>query len=692
MKKRFIPFILAILVLLFYGCNKGLDKIKMPEYSPSLAIPLFEASLKLDNIITPDETIVFQEDSAIHLVFSEDSLFSVLVSELVEIPDQDPVFESYELGQVNIADFSFGSSISLETLSLSMDAATRFYFEAADGTTNPYPPFSRESTTIIDIPPINNFEYGQISSGNLNLTVTNHFPTAFENVHFVLKNENDNTLVFDVNIPSIAALGFVNLSIPLDGKYISNDLIIELLNFTSPGTTNLELIDLSKEVDFLFSSENLMVESGSAILEPQIFSSVSAPINLALDAGYELSQIDLKSALINYSINSTIQIDFLLRINFPNTVSLSTGLPILVEIPISYTGGGAPIAGTIDLSNTSSDFSTTSNVLPLEYELEILSSPNNPVVFNATDKIEVEIELGSIEYSLVKGFFGKTTINFDPEIMDFGADFFEDIEGDFTLTDPIINITYSNSVGLPIAAALQLNGKDKDGNVQALNYLNEAGNDTIYFAYPNVIGENVIDQIQITKETSDIVELLALPPVTLEYGGVVVSNTFGDGSPNFVTDESQIVFGVQMDLPLNLSIANLQFEQSSEIDLGSELEDIDGLFESANILLNIQNGLPFSMDLNLIFMDTITDQEIDNINLSSILAAEVDANGKVSSPTTSKLNIAIDKTKFDNMLLSNSVKISAQVSTSNQGQQSVKLYSNYELKLFLGLQLQIKTD
>ncbi len=691
MKYRLFFLLFGVIVLFFISCNTEFDKIKLPAYSPTVAMPLFEASLKLDDVIKPSETVVFQEDGAIHLVFSEDSLFSVVVADLVNIPDQQAIMSSYELGQISIADFNFASSVTLQTLSASMDAVTRAYLEAANGSsTFPFPAFSSEGNTIIAIPPLNNLEYANIATGNLKLSITNNFPADIENVHLVLKN-NDNSVVFDENIPLIAANNLVNINISLNGKYISKDMSIELQSFSSPGTSTPVLIDLTDKLEFSFSCENLIIESGSAIIEPQIFSSTNSNIDLSVDAGYQLSQIDLKSTIINYSISSTIQLDFMLRISFPNTLSKTSGEAVIAEIPISYNGGGAPLIGTIDLSNTSTIL-TPANVVPIEYELEILNSPGSPVIFNSTDKMDIEIQLGDIKYSLIKGFFGKNSIVFDPELIDFGADFFNDIEGDFTLTDPIMNITYSNSIGLPIAVALQINGKDKDGNAQALNYLNAQGNDTIYFAYPDVVGETVNDQFQISKETSDIVELLALPPVSIEYGGAVVSNTFGDGSPNFVTDTSQIVFGIEMDLPLNLSINNLKFEQTTDVDLSSELKDFNDLIESANIFLNIQNGFPLTMDIQLYFMDTITNQALDNIVLESILAAAVDASGKVSTPTSSNLDIAIDQTTFDNMLMSNAIKISATVSTTNHGQQSVKLYSNYELRVALGLQLHLKID
>lgn len=697
-KIKSIGFVFGLITLMFISaCNRDLDKIKLPTYSPTIAIPMLQTSLSMSDIIKEGENIIFNADSAISMIYVQDSLISVVVADLVEIPSQEPMSENYILGEMSIDNFTILDGIILNDLMTSIPQAVQDILNDGAGNVAYFPPFASDSPSVIDMPPIEDIVFAHFAAGQLNLTITNEMEVDLENITLNLRNSIDASLVFTTNIPLIEANSVENVIIPLADKDLYKDLQFEMETFESPGSgpdpfnqSTWVFIDLDDAITFEFTTQDLLVSSGEAVVSNSTFISDIAVIDMTVEDGYRLSRINFDETSIEYIINSDIQAEILLRISFIKTTNISSGEIIVKEIPISYTAGN-PIIGYIDLSNTTTDLADPYNIFPIKYEME-MDLNGQAIAFNSTDEVSVEMNLGNIDFSLIEGYFGKTNFDFEAGSIDFNIDFFDQLEGGFTLADPKLNITYSNSIGLPIALKLNFVGTAKDGTTQALNYVNSQGNDTIYFDYPVSIGGLIEDQITISKESSDIVELMALPPTNIEYSGVVISNTFGDGTENFVTDSSKIIMGVEMDIPFSLMADNLRFQDTLDLNLGESLGDE---FEYVELKMITHNGFPFDMNLSLILIDTVNSINIDTIVFSDIItSAAVDDEGKVSESTKSIVDLLLNEEVINNLKLANKTIIKAGISTFNQGQTPVKLYSNYKFKIAIGLEakLNIKID
>ena len=528
MKRKILQSLIGgLLIFLFLiSCDKEFDKIKIPVYSPVMAIPLMQTSLSMADVIEPGENIMYDQDGLIHFVYADDSITSVEVADLVNIPDQQMVEKNYEM------------------------------------------------TGIVLI-------------GNSTQKIV------------------DEDLTYDLNVNS----------------------------------------------------------------------------------GYEIMQIDLKNSNLSYDITSNINETLRVVIEFPNTLDKTTGIAVRSEIDVTNTGGGS-LTGSIDFSNTTTTF-INPNEIPVNYEIWIIED-GSPLVLFPGDQLDIEINLGAITYSLIKGKFGKTQMVLDAGQIDFDVDFFDDIDGGFNFDDPELTLTYKNSIGLPIAAQFNLVGEDKDANTQALNYESSPGNDTMYFNSPTVVGESFEGGILLSNDNSDLGDLLSLPPVQLNYSGVAKTNTFGAAIENFVTDTSKIILGFEMNIPISIRTNSLDFQDTIDIDMDDNLGDD---IQYAEITAVIQNGFPLELDLSFVLIDPITDNVLETIDFGSIVSsATVDANGVVTSPATSTMTVRIDQDTFDNIQIAEEAFLVANASTYNDGQQAVKLYSTYEIAVSIGIEVKFNLE
>lgn len=683
MKPKTLRSIIGVLLVFLFliSCNKDFDKIKLPVYSPNLMVPLLQTALSLEDVIDTGENIQYDNNGLFHFVYSDDSIISINVSDIVTFPEQTPDSKHYQLGNIRVPYKTFSNSNTLGELINYIDPVTKAWFEANDGTSQIVAPFASTSSKITNenIDFINNVH---LESGEIIFEITNSFPFDII-MNYGIRNNGEATYIAQVTNFLIPANTRETSTIDISGKDISGTVDLVIISFGSPGTASPVDIDLSDQISFYSLMQNMETSSGSAKIQEQVFKDDVLTFNFEVNTGYEIEQIDFKNTTLNYTITSNIQTDILVAVKLPETKYKSNDLEFKDGIIVSY-NGGAPQQGSIDLSDTYTIFNNP-NEFTVLYQVSLFEN-NNFVPFTSTDDISIDMGLSTVDYTLVKGTFGSEEFTVDPDQMDFEIDFFNKLDGALEFENPTLTLTYQNSIGMPIAMVLDLVGEDKEGTQQALNYLDN-GNDTLYFNSPTIVGETYNGEIVFDNDNSDIGDILSLPPVQLNYAGTVVSNTFGEASSNFVTDTSSFILGFEMDVPVSIKADNIVFQDTIDIDIEDDLgEDI----VDADITAVIQNGFPFDLELSLILVDSVSPSTfniLETINIGDVASATVDASGNVTEPSTNELNVSIGQTTFDNLQLANKAFIVANGSTYNDGQQPVKLYSTYNVIIGLGLRV-----
>ena len=82
----------VFLSVAFNGCmdKVNLDNASQFNYHGEWAIPLVQASLNLSDIVANDSNFIVDPDNGIRIVYHEDSIAGFVLSDFVEIPNQDP--------------------------------------------------------------------------------------------------------------------------------------------------------------------------------------------------------------------------------------------------------------------------------------------------------------------------------------------------------------------------------------------------------------------------------------------------------------------------------------------------------------------------------------------------------------------------------------------------------------------------
>ena len=115
--------------------------------------------------------------------------------------------------------------------------------------------------------------------------------------------------------------------------------------------------------------------------------------------------------------------------------------------------------------------------------------------------------------------------------------------------------------------------------------------------------------------------------------------------------------------------------------------------KEVTLSLNIENNFPFEAGVKIVFVNDITNTPIDSVEYSKIITSAItNANGKTIQSASSKTKIKLseellNKLKNKNV---NSIKTYATLKTENNGTKPIKIYSDYEMKISLGIIATVK--
>ena len=695
-----IFIILIMLLMVFQSCKKDLNKIVGPTLNPTLSVPLLNTNLTLGNLLEQDSNLIFNPDSSIKIVYSDDSLFTISIDEIVEIPDQEDVVKNFELGKVEIEDESNSEIITLYNLIEHIDPVQHDSIMANNGKVGFFPVTDPPTAPVfVVLPEIDNFSEITFSEGFLDIAITNNIRVTINDLTIVLEDIKNGTEIATLLFPPIDSMATVIESIPLDGIEMSNKLQAKITNFTSPGTgpDPADFVLILVHEDNLFfdvTTRDAKATHGVAKIPDQSEPIYDKDTTISFDVkgSEKLETITLSQVNLDYFITSTINTGIDLKLMLPDaTIDGDSVPPHLITI----TPPG-PITGSWNLDGITFDLTTDSlnpyNSVHIAYEVTTQPTSGNTMVeFDQFNFVEMIYSLQDIVFSYVDGNFGHQKIDIDPDSLDLNIDFLDQISGGLIFSHPEIKLNYSNSIGVPIAVNLLMTAKSKTGETQDLNIVVD-GEDTIRFEYPVTPGEIITSSFIINKENSEIQDFLALPPKEITYSGAGVTNTPIETQVyNFAFNTSEFILGVEMELPLSLETSDLQIHETVDVDLDDEFSEN---VESATLKINAINGFPFNADFLLVLKDSISPDNIivlDTISVEGgLVAAKTNDIGKVIETTNCSLSIGLNEHQIDSFSKANQLTFTAEMSTYES--KVAKLYTNYYIKAYIAIDGKFKID
>jgi len=293
--------------------------------------------------------------------------------------------------------------------------------------------------------------------------------------------------------------------------------------------------------------------------------------------------------------------------------------------------------------------------------------------------------------------------------LDLNLELFNKVSsGNFYFHDPKINIFVTNSIGVPleirfdtlIARSVINTPPDVPIEVDVDNdgFLEAAPNIIFTPGYPTVQGQSIVTTYSFDTSNSNIKDILAISPKYILFGVTADLNN-PPTIPNFVTDTGKFSVGVEFILPLWGNATDFILSDTVEFELGFQTDTFQEV-EYAEFKVNVENGLPVDVNIQLDFIDSMAPsviiESLLSINTEVFLAATV-VNSLVTQSTPNATTVFVDRLKLDKISTANKMIVKAKLATANVGTSSgpnsplVKFYADYDLDIKLGVRVQLKT-
>ena len=409
---------------------------------------------------------------------------------------------------------------------------------------------------------------------------------------------------------------------------------------------------------------------------PQSAPQINTDIALGTIGGVELDNATISEGTYVISLESSnpVTADINVEVVLKNAMQNGVVISKTVMIP----SGGTTSKDSVDLTNVVFDFTGgQQKVNYIGMSMEVL----NPASMTVGSSINVITQFKRLGLEEATGFFGQRSINIPGSNIDFDISGLDELVDGFYLTDPQLTLKTTSTLGAGLSMNLDLDGVNSGGSVVSL----DAGTKPIDAAQdPNTPKTNTII---FDKNNSNIADFLANIPSEILFAGKVELNPSGLTN-NFITKESGVKLGMEVDVPLKLRADNIKLDKIIEgIDfLSDNPDEIDAL----TLIFYTDNGFPFDMSVDVKFLDKVTGDSIHGFQLPLLNAAPVDANGRVTEHASpERLEVPFTPEMLDRIKHSDKIHFVGKISTANNGNQVATLYTDYELGVKIAAQVKL---
>lgn len=402
-------------------------------------------------------------------------------------------------------------------------------------------------------------------------------------------------------------------------------------------------------------------------------------IPFTLSGGIKISNADLKKGMVQMLVSNY----------YAEPLSITFVIPQLTQAGVAFkktfplAANANNVKDSLDLSNYS--LTITNDAIKVYY-YAYRNSTGQRVKLN-----NVQLAFKNLIGKYVKGYLGTSTLDATKDSFKIG--FLDKLaQGDIKFYDPRITLTTENSYGIPVRTYIktaEIVSSDKK-RLALTGPMMTAG---INLNYPSLteVGTTKSTSFTIDKSNSNIVDLFYAKPTALVYDIDGMINP--DGNKNiigFMTDSSYLKMKMNIEIPIYGTVKS--FEQRDTLNMSFPSSDV----EYAELKVITDNGTGLNATLQVYFLDAnnkTIDSLYNTITPETILkAGTVDANGKVTTPTRQTSTVKIDAAKMIRLRNTKKTILKYTFSTLNNGATPVRLYSNQEIKVKLGVIAGIKQE
>ena len=682
----YYPFILFILIIFLNSCNK--DIIETNNWSPELLVPLTNVKLTLADLIPEKGSVVYDDDNFIRLAYRDDNVFSFSTDSLIDFSNQEGISEHYDFNELDINNFSEDIDYTFENV-LSSDPTIQFFAEAA-GIQIPFPDEQQVGGGVFNIlsseldglgqSEFNLNQFSEISfiSGNLSIGIQNNLPINIENIEVDLQTGIDDIGLLQFNNIEVGQTNYVSKD--LSGYSIDNNIIANFIQLTLQEVDPMSQFILTPDtgIKIFFLIDNIIVSSVTMSFDNQSLTNYETMIDLELDNGEQIHNLELKTGKILYDISSSLNSNITFNLSLP---SASLGEDSFQSQQTIF-AGSEPSSGEIDISglviDLTTDFNQPYNKIPLIFSV-FLNSGSDLITLTNEDFADINFSFSDLTIEFADGNFGDYEIDLGGDIVDIDLQIFDDFDSGLILDDPQFIIRVFNSVGVGASINAGLNAFSPNLENAIFNF-----NEVI--DSPNFFGDTIEQIWNYNKNNSSIDEIIALPPQQIEYFGSANLNGNNSKSVNFIGSDSKMTLGVEVDFPMSLNIANISLKDTIVID---ELENVEKI-ESLSLIMNIDNGFPLDTKLDLFLRDSISNLNLDTLEIANFSSGIIDQDGYLIDSFFSENQLDLNQEEIINFSKSNELVLDVTLNTDQN--QSIRLYSDYEFLVNIGMRIKLDFD
>lgn len=674
------------LLLTAAGCR--LNPTEGLSWDTDLLAPIAYTRVNVFDAIQDTTLLTTDSDQLLHLVF-RDTVGSARLVDFVEIPDTT-LDVAIKLDTLELSSDTISERLTLREVAEQLQADGNnigTFLINNDGNTMPFVPAIEDlGSGPIDVDATEFFEFAELESGRLVLTIENAFPVALENVIFFVQNKNlpGPPLVADT-FPFIDTNEVVIETYDLAGQKVESELQAELVNMGTVATLNVP-IDLEDFIEISLVAENLRAKTATAIFPQQTILDTTRTTQYLFGGDFDdvqLTKLGVKSGKIRAETTSTVEDTILFSYFLPSAQNSAGEIPgVNIKLNPAPAGGVAQQTEEALLNGFTIDLTAGGdhvNAVEEQIRVDLLYS-GNVVTLDQQDSVSVSFGLVDIEPTYMEGYIGQNEFVLQGEE---AIDFFEQIELDkIRFAGASAEIIFSNSVG--VDAQMEVRAFDAK-NSQTGKSLKLTSSSLVAGPFqiagpklPDTSGI-VMTRLQFTPENSNIVPFINLMADNIRYDMTVLTNHNGDPErrDNFATANSQISAILDFRLPLEGVVGGLFLSDTAELSFDSQ-PDLSTI-SSGILRLLLENRFPVQVIVDAEVYDANWDLVETLAEAAVIEAGQRNAEGYVETGVLSSVEKDLTFEQLEEVIeIGEHLVLNFRVDTKPDDEE-VKIYADYDI-------------
>jgi len=415
-------------------------------------------------------------------------------------------------------------------------------------------------------------------------------------------------------------------------------------------------------------------------------------IELVLDGDNRIDEIFIKGGELALSLQSSFKHKGVLTVSSKQIID-DAGNPIEESIEIDDPSGNfdTEISVPSDKFMLKPIHRNDSSVILFDFDL-VLYNSGEPI--SPGEQLVVQASLTNSDFYHIYGFLDTRPLVEESGSIDISI--WEDNPeiSAISFADPGIEISSVSSFGIPMVIEFDsVISKNASGEQVTLTIYD--GND-LEFNAPGMDqqGESVTTRNVIDTETSNFRDFIDVGPSSISYSVLGRTATTGDDTTHFILDESEFALALEVVLPLDFKSTGYALTDTMDFEIGESVDT--SMVRNAEVSLTTLNELPIELEVQVLLLDefhTVLDSIFDD-QRPILGASEVDGEGKLAEAKEEINTVEFPLEKLGRLEQVRFMQVRAKLTTSDEGEPYVKIYSDYTLdfKISVLANLRINTE